>query len=88
MIMKSISYETVYVCRLQVTYIINRTPPPPLWYFQINDDMITADYYQQLLMAHPSKDGSSLMPMTLNLENVPSQICPQKCLVPKLTKLI
>ena len=26
MIMKSISYETVYVCRLRVTYIINSPP--------------------------------------------------------------
>ena len=42
MIMKSISYKTVHVS--PPGYLYHQFSP--LWYFQVNDDMIAADYYQ------------------------------------------
>ena len=75
MIMAFISYETVHVS--PPSYLYHQLSP--LWYFQINDDMKAADYFQQLLMAHPSKDGPSLMPMTMNAWKYSKSTLPTKC---------
>ena len=85
MIMKSISYETVYVCHLWVIYIINSSPSDIFKLMMVLEQLtIISNCWSPI----PQRTADPWCQWLRTLENVPSQNCPQKFPVPKLTKLI
>ena len=82
MIMKSISYETVYVCRLQVTYIINRPPPPPLifsnqWWYD-NSWLLSATVDGPSLKGWLIPDAHDSEPWKCSKSNLPTKMSSSK----------